>query len=136
MWLKFFLACCFSALLMGCGEAGQQTPKEPGNPKRGQVYYRAVCTGCHELQRGESVPPMALTMQQWRDYFAGGDHAGLNGESHPVRYFMSRAYRQSVQHKNEVVRVFIAIPDQDLLDDVRAFAISRAKDSDNPGSCK
>ncbi len=125
-------------ITFGCDKHHPVPPEyrvEPSNVKRGQVYYRSVCTDCHQRELGRSIAPMDFTMAQWDNYFTVGLHSD-GDERKAIQYFTGQTYRQQIAGHNEVARVFSDISNQEMSNDVRSFAISRAKDSDNPGSCQ
>lgn len=109
--------------------ATQAAAQEDGEWKKGRIYYRAVCTSCHEAEIGESISPAAYTIQEWKDYIAseaGGAH---------VSEYTAQAYREAVAPDNKVAKAFAALPDETVFADVRAFVIYGAKDSDTPATC-
>lgn len=107
-----------------------------GNKRRGQVYYRMVCTPCHLQQAGNTIPPMQLTMAEWKAYIQADKHAKGGDANSSMRYYVSREYRQSIKDNNKAAAKFLDLPDAQLHADVRAFVISGAKDSDTPATCQ
>jgi cytochrome c2 len=102
----------------------------------GRVYYRMICTGCHNAQAGHSVAPGEKTKAEWTAYFTADAHDS-SGKSNPkVSYFVSKAYRESVKDTNKAAAKFLTMPESDLLASVKAFTVYGAKDSDNPQSCQ
>ena len=105
------------------------------NKKRGQVYFKMVCTVCHMQQAEKTIPPASRTMDQWRAYFAANKH-DLTGATRPeVSYYMSLEYRETIKDTNKAARKFLKLSDQQIDADVREFVVNGAKDSDTPASC-
>ena len=104
---------------------------DDGNWKRGRVYYRGVCTNCHEA-KGNPIAPNAYTQAEWSAYLAADKH---NKGADTVKKYVSTDYRTSIKDGNKVANKFADIPDADLLADVQAFVIKGAKDGDAPASC-
>jgi hypothetical protein len=78
-----------------------------------------------------------MTSAQWQDYFSSDSHDSISKKSNPsLKYYVSRAYRESVRDINKAAAKFIDIPDEELLSHVRAFAIHGAQDSDTPATCQ
>jgi hypothetical protein len=105
------------------------------NKKRGQVYFRMVCTACHVDMSGTTIPPAGRTMAEWRAYLDADKH-DVSGKTNPsVRYYLSQAYRESIKDENKAAKKFLSIPDEQLHADVYQFAVTGAKDSDTPATC-
>jgi len=107
----------------------QAIAEEPGNWKKGRLYYRAVCTACHVDEAGGSIAPAAYKIQEWKDYLVSERGATHTGE------FITQAHREAVAPENKVAAAFAKLPDEELLADVRAFVIYGAKDSATPATC-
>lgn len=123
------LPCIAAAATLLAMSATHANAEDAGNWKKGRLYYRAVCTACHEAEAGGSISPATYTIQEWKDYLTspeGADH---------VAPFVTQAYRESIAADNKVAAAFTPIPNQELQDDVRAFVIYGAKDSANPATC-
>jgi len=118
------------------GVAGQALSEDlKPNKKRGQVYFKMVCTVCHMQMTEQAIPPASRTMDEWRAYFDANRH-DVSGQTRPeLDYYMSREYRESIKDSNKAARKFLDLPDEQVNADVREFAISGAKDSDTPASC-
>jgi mono/diheme cytochrome c family protein len=101
-----------------------------GNWKRGRVYYRGVCTACHEKQK--SIAPNDYTQAEWTAYIAADKH---NKGADTVKQYVSTDYRASIKENNRVAEKFAEIPDAELLEDIKAFVVKGAKDGDAPASC-
>lgn len=100
--------------------------------KRGRIYYRSVCTSCHVAMPVGSVNPSSKTMAEWSSYIQGDKHA--KGKD-TVKQYVSKAYRASIKSGNKAAEKFADVPDQELLDDIKAFVIKGAKDGEAPASC-
>ena len=100
--------------------------------KRGRIYYRSVCTSCHVALPVGSINPSARTMAEWSSYIQADKHA--KGKD-TVKQYVSKAYRASIKSANTAAEKFADVPDQELLDDIKAFVIKGAKDGEAPASC-
>ena len=103
-----------------------------GDWKRGRVYYQGVCTPCHRITKPEGIPANAYTKAEWTSYLSTDKH---NAGKDSVSQYLSVNYRGEIKDKNKVADKFIAVPDQNLLQDVKAFVINGAKDGDAPAGC-
>jgi len=103
-----------------------------GDWKRGRVYFRMVCTACHVGQAGGAIAPNTRLKAEWMAYLDEDKHA--KGKD-SVKYYVSMQYRASIKATNKAAEKFADVPDQDLLDDIRAFITKGAKDGDAPASC-
>ena len=103
-----------------------------GDWKRGRVYFRMVCTACHVDKAGGAISPNTRSKAEWNAYIDADRHAkGIDS----VKYYVSKPYRASIKATNKAAAKFADVPDQDLLDDIRAFITKGAKDGDSPASC-
>jgi cytochrome c5 len=102
-----------------------------GNWKRGRVYYRGVCTNCHEA-KGNPIAPNGYTQAEWTAYLAADKH---NKGADTVKQYISTEYRASIKESSKIAAKFADIPDAELLEDVKAFVVKGAKDGDAPASC-
>ncbi len=100
--------------------------------KRGRIYYRSVCTSCHVASPVGTVNPSAMTMAEWAAYLKADKHA--KGKD-TVKQYVSKSYRASIKSANKAAEKFAEVPDQELLDDIKAFVTKGAKDGDAPASC-
>ncbi|MBI5462214.1 MAG: hypothetical protein HY941_08535 [Gammaproteobacteria bacterium] len=126
-----------AALTLVCvGLTSVNALAEDANPKRGRVYFKMVCTVCHMTQAGKAIPPSSLTMAEWGAYMDADKHDKSGASNTSVKYYVSQEYRKSVADSNKAAKKFLDVPDAQLFADVRAFAISGAKDSDTPASCE
>ena len=100
--------------------------------KRGRVYYRSVCTACHAAQAGGSIAPSTMTKAQWAAYIQADKHA--KGKD-SMKQYVSKAYRANIKAQNKAAEKFADVPDEELLEDIKAFATKGAKDGEAPASC-
>ena len=100
--------------------------------KRGRIYYRSVCTSCHVAMPVGSINPSSKTMAEWTSYVQADKHA--KGKD-TVKQYVSKTYRASIKSANKAAEKFADVPDQELLDDIKAFVIKGAKDGEAPASC-
>lgn len=105
------------------------------NWKRGRIYYRLVCTACHKAETGQTISPSTRTMAEWKAYMHADKHASSGKAKPKVSYYISTEYRESVKDSNKAAARLIALPEQDLLQDITAFVVHGAKDSDTPATC-
>jgi hypothetical protein len=105
------------------------------NKKRGQVYFKMVCTVCHMQMAEKSIPPASRSMADWRAYFDANKH-DVSGQSRPeLTYYVSQEYRESIKDSNKAASKFLKLSDEQIAADVREFTVNGAKDSDTPASC-
>ena len=100
--------------------------------KRGRVYYRSVCTSCHQAKPVGAINPSAKAKAEWTNYLLLDKHA--KGQDR-VSQYLSKAYRASIKGSNKAAEKFADVPDQDLAEDLKTFLIKGAKDGDAPASC-
>jgi len=100
--------------------------------KRGRVYYRSVCTACRAAQAGGSIAPSTMTKAQWGSYLQADKHA--KGKD-SMKQYVSKTYRASIRTQNKAAEKFAEVPDDEMLEDIKAFVIKGAKDGDAPASC-
>ena len=100
--------------------------------KRGRIYYRQVCTACHTAEIKKAIDPNGRTMAEWAAYFQADRH---NKGKDTVKQYFSSQYRGSIKSKNAAAAKFSAVPEKDLLEDVKAFLHKSAKDGDSPAGC-
>ena len=107
------------------------------NWKKGRIYYRMVCTVCHAEQERGKISPAEFTKAEWADYFEKNIHGPQDASpAHPVSYFVSSEYRESIKNTNRAAKKMLKVPEENLLEDVKAFVIHGAKDSDQPSRCE
>ena len=114
------------SLLAGAANAAD------GDWKRGRVYYQKVCTDCHTAKAGGPIAPNARTMADWTAYLKADKHA--KGKDSLTKY-ASKEYRASIKATNKAAAKYDDVTDAALLEDVKAFALHGAKDSDSPAGC-
>lgn len=108
-----------------------------GNWKKGRIYYRMVCTECHIQQAGGKISPAEKTIAEWAEYFEKNLHGPQDQPAkYAASYFVSREYRESIKDKNRAAKKMLKIPEEQLLEDVKAFLEHTAKDSDQPSRCE
>ena len=100
--------------------------------KRGRIYYRSVCTACHAAQAGGSIAPSTMTKAEWTAYLQKDKHA--KGKD-SVKQYVSKPYPPSIRSQNKAADKFADLPDEELIEDLKAFVIKGAKDGDAPASC-
>ena len=100
--------------------------------KRGRVYYRMVCTDCHVSKAGGAIAPSTKTKAEWATYIQADKHA--KGKD-SLKYYVSKKYRDSIKATNKAAAKYDDVTDAALLEDVKAFALYGAKDSDSPAGC-
>ena len=127
----------FSALLVLILLGFSAAAQAKGNWKKGRIYYRMVCTECHVEQAGGKISPAEKTRAEWADYFEKNIHGPQDATAkYAASYFVSREYRESIKDTNRAAKKMLNIPDDKLLEDVKAFLDHTAKDSDQPSRCE
>jgi cytochrome c2 len=117
------------ALMLGAG-AMSAAQAYDGDWKRGRIYFRYVCTACHKVELKKPVPPNERTRAQWAAYIQADKHG-----KDTVKHYFSKQYRDSIKATNKAAAKFAAVPEQELLQDVKAFLHKSAKDGDAPAGC-
>ena len=108
-----------------------------GNWKKGRIYYRMVCNDCHLKEAGGPIAPKEKTRAEWLEYFDKNIHGPQEGpHKFTVDYFVSQEYRESIKDTNRAANKLLKIPPEQLLEDVKAFVVHTAKDSDQPSGCE
>jgi cytochrome c5 len=103
-----------------------------GDWKKGRIYYRMICTSCHTEKAGGAISPTTKSMAEWKAYIAADKHA--KGKD-SLKYYVGKAYRESIKATNKAAAKFIDDTDASLLEDIKAFVIKGAKDGDAPAKC-
>ena len=117
-------------LTAGVAEAADKTWR------LGRVYYRMVCTDCHQEMAGKKISPNALTKAEWAAYLDADAH-DTSGKSNPkVSFYASKEFRESAKDTNKAAKKLLKMPESELQEAIRAWVIYGAKDSDNPSSCQ
>lgn len=127
-------AVTFLAVALALVFAGSSLAGEP-NKRRGQVYFKMVCTQCHVQTADKTIPPNARTMAQWDAYMSTDQHDSSGSSESTVSYYTSTAYRESVKDSNKAAKKFLKLPGDQIYADVKAFMVGGARDSDTPASC-
>ena len=126
---KNFIA-VFVVMLLGFSSVAEAAK---GNWKKGRIYYRMVCTSCHAEQERGKISPAEYTKAEWADYFEKNMHGPQDATpKYVASYFVSSEYRESIKDTNRAAKKMLKIPEEQLLEDVKAFVIHGAKDSDKP----
>lgn len=108
-----------------------------GSWKKGRIYFRMVCTECHAEQAGGKISPAEKTKAEWADYFEKNLHGPQDEPAkYAASYFVSKEYRESIKDTNRAAKKMLKIPEEQLLEDVKAFLEHTAKDSDQPSRCE
>jgi len=114
-----------------------QAEAKKGNWKKGRIYYRMVCTECHIEKAGGKISPAEKTRAEWADYFEKNLHGPQDQPAkYAASYFVSREFRESIKDSNRAAKKMLKIPEEQLLEDVKAFLEHTAKDSDQPSRCE
>jgi len=123
-----------SALLLCVIGAPFAASAADGDWKRGRVYYRMVCTACHSEPAGggKTIAPTSKTKAEWAAYIQADKHA--KGKD-SLKSYVSKEYRAKIKATNKAAEKYADVPDQELLNDIKAFVIKGAKDGDSPASC-
>jgi hypothetical protein len=107
-----------------------------GDWKRGRVYYRQVCTDCHQKVAKKTISPNEKTKAEWAAYIAADKHDVTKKSNPSLKYATSVAYRDSIKGTNKAAAKFLPVPEAELQADIKAWVIYGAKDSDNPSRCQ
>lgn len=129
------LVVIFSAICLLLTYSSGSFAVEKANKKRGQVYFKMVCTVCHKDTANRSIPPADYTMEQWGAYFDADVHDKNGKTNNKVTYYLSTEYRDSISNTNKAAKRFKKLSNGQLFADVRKFAVNGAKDSDTPATC-
>ena len=103
-----------------------------GDWKRGRVYYQGVCTPCHKAAtKSEGIPATPTPSPNGTPICGRQARRGKD----TLKQYVSQAYRGEIKATNKVADSFLSVPDEDLLQDVKAFVVNGAKDGDAPAGC-
>ena len=105
-----------------------------GDLKRGCMYYRQVCTACHQAGN-KTIAPNEKTKAEWAAYIKADKHDRTGKSNASVKYFTTKAYRESIKASNKVAEKLLNVPDHEIYADIQAWVQYSAKDSDNPSGC-
>lgn len=107
-----------------------------GDLKRGRLYFRQICTTCHQATIGKAIAPNERLKADWTAYMKADKH-DKTGKSNPsVKYFTTKAYRETIKGSNKAAEKLLNANDAELYADVQAWLLYSAKDSDNPSGCQ
>jgi len=127
--MRKLLPLFIAALVLASLAASAADPA--GDWKRGRIYYRMVCTACHQAKADMKISPMERTIAEWQAFFDADKHG-----SKTVSHFTSLEYRESIKADNRAAEKLIDVPADELFGDVRAWLVRGAKDSDTPARCQ
>lgn len=127
-------AVTFLAAMLTLSFASSSLAGDP-NKRRGQVYFKMVCTQCHVQTAEKTIPPNARTMAEWDAYLSTDQHDSSGNSEPTVSYYTSTAYRESIKDSNKAAKKFLKLPGDQIYADVKAFMVGGARDSDTPASC-
>ena len=106
-----------------------------GDLRRGRLYYRQICTTCHQETLGKAIAPNERTKADWAAYVKADKHDKTGTSNASVKYFTTRAYRETIKASNKAAEKLLGANDAELYADVQAWLQYSAKDSDNPSGC-
>jgi cytochrome c len=121
-----------AVLAMGLLSASFTIQADDADWKRGRIYYRMVCTACHIEKAGGAIAPSSKTMAEWKAYVQADKHA--KGKD-SLKHYVSGKFRDSIKSSNKAAAKFSDVPEQDLMEDLKAFVGKGAKDGDAPAKC-
>ncbi len=104
-----------------------------GNWKRGDIYYRMVCTECHKGQPCGPIGPNSRTRAEWTAYLQADKHA--KGKD-SLKTYLGKPFRASIAGNNKAAAKFADVPEDELYADVQALLMRSAKDGDAPTGCR
>jgi cytochrome c5 len=107
-----------------------------GDLKRGRLYFRQICTTCHQTMLGKPIAPNERTKADWAAYLKADKHDKTGKSNASVKYFMTKAYRETIKGSNKAAEKLLNANDAEIAADVSAWVQYSAKDSDNPSGCQ
>jgi hypothetical protein len=107
-----------------------------GDLKRGRLYFRQICTTCHQTALGKPIPPNERLKAEWAAYIKADKHDKTGKTNASVKYFTAKAYRETIKGSNKAAEKLLNANDAELYADVQAWLQYSAKDSDNPSGCQ
>jgi hypothetical protein len=123
------------AIMLGLSPVANAAKK--GNWKKGRIYFKMVCSDCHAREAGGKISPAEKTKAEWLDYFDKNIHGPQEGtHKYTASYFVSKEYRESIKNTNRAAKKMLKVPEDQLLEDVKAYLLHTAKDSDQPTTCE
>ena len=127
--MKHLVPLTAAAIALVLAPSSPALAEDEGIWKRGRIYYRSVCTACHEVEIGHSIAPAEKTIAEWNAWIETEEGAAHLGQ------YVSQDYRNELAPDNKVAASFASLSDTEMWNDVRAFVIYGAKDSANPATC-
>ena len=106
-----------------------------GDLKRGRLYFRQICTACHQEMIGKAIAPNERLKADWTAYLKADKHDKSGKTNSSVKYFITKAYRETIKGENKAAEKLLNANDAELYADVQAWLMYSAKDSDNPSGC-
>lgn len=123
------------AIMLGLSPVANAAKK--GNWKKGRIYFKMVCSDCHAREAGGKISPAEKTKAEWLDYFEKNIHGPQDATAKfTASYFVSTEYRESIKNTNRAAKKMLKVPEDQLLEDVKAYLLHTAKDSDQPTTCE
>lgn len=107
-----------------------------GDLKRGRLYFRQICTACHQTMMGKAIAPNERLKADWNAYMKADKHDKTGKSNASVKYFTTKAYRETIKGSNKAAEKLLNANDAELHADVQAWLLYSAKDSDNPSGCQ
>ena len=96
-----------------------------------------VSSECHAKEAGGKISPAEKTKAEWVDYFDKNIHGPQDAPTkYTASYFVSKDYRESIKGTNRAAKKMLKVPEDQLLEDVKAYLMHTAKDSDQPTTCE
>lgn len=106
-----------------------------GDLKRGRLYFRQICTSCHQTALGKAIAPNERAKADWAAYVKADKHDKTGKSNASMKYFTTKAYRETIKGSNKAAEKLLNANDAELYADVQAWLQYSAKDSDNPSGC-
>ncbi len=72
-----------------------------GNWKRGRVYYRQVCTDCHQTMAVKSISAQRKDQGRSASTIAADKHDATKKSNPSLKYATSRTYRDSIEGQRQ-----------------------------------
>jgi hypothetical protein len=123
--------CVFAVALAGASAAIAYE----GDLKRGRLYFRQICTSCHQTALGKAIAPNERTKADWAAYVKADKHDKTGKSNASMKYFTTKAYRETIKGSNKAAEKLLNANDAEIFADVQAWLQYSAKDSDNPSGC-
>ena len=107
-----------------------------GDLKRGRLYFRQICTTCHQEMISKAIAPNERSKADWMAYVKADKHDKSGKSNASMKYFTTKAYRETIKGSNKAAAKLLTANDAELYADVQAWLQYSAKDSDNPSGCQ